>query len=109
MKLRGLNTYQKLILNFLYKMRNTPMAPPDPRISFMGIAQSLGIQAQALFPQLDVLTERGFIMPFWIETKRFYTITLAGIHEVERHVITTIEGELSTSNIGIKGTRKQTN
>lgn len=108
MKLRGLNTLQKLALNFLYEMRNTPMAPPDPRLSLDGMTRVLGIHAESLFPELNALIKEGFIIQFWIEKKRFYKITVPGIREIEKHVITDIEGEFSTSRIGIKGRREWT-
>jgi len=107
MKLRGMNASQRLILNFLYELRNTPMMPPDPRISQAGIEQALGIQVDNLSLELNSLNKKGFILPLWIEGKKFYKITLAGIGEIEKCIVTTVEGELSTSRIGIKGEKKQ--
>lgn len=83
------------------------MTPPDPRISYAGVCESLGIKVKDLFSHLDALKKRGFIMPFRIGKQEFYKITLAGIRDVERSTITTLEGELSTSKIGIKSKRKE--
>ena len=102
-----MNTAQKLLLNFLYELRNTPMIPPDPRISYTGIGQALGTQISNLPVELAVLKEKGFVLPFQIEGKTNYKITLAGISEVEKCMVTTIEGEVSTSKIGIKARKNR--
>jgi hypothetical protein len=107
MKLRGMTALERLILNFLYELRNTPMMPPDPRISHEGIERVLGIQVNDLSLELNALKKKGFILPLWIEGKKFYKITLAGVREIEKCMVTTVEGEVSTSRIGISGEKKQ--
>ena len=107
MKLRGLNTEQNLILNLLYELRETVMAPPDTRLSLSGIARTFGMQVKTVSCHLEGLKEKGFILPFRIGGKEFYKITLAGIYEVEKRILTSVEGEFSTSKIGVKGVRKK--
>lgn len=102
-----MNTAQKLLLNFLYELRNTSMIPPDPRISYAGIGQALGTQICDLQVELTVLKEKGFVLPFQIEGKTNYKITLAGISEIEKCILTTVEGEVSTAKIGIRAKKKQ--
>lgn len=107
MRLRDLSPTQKLVLNFLYEMRNTPMTPPDPRISNVGIAQALGMSTRKLSLELAALKRKGFVLPFWIDKSEYHKITLAGIHEVQKCMVTTIEGEMSTSKIGIRSAKKE--
>jgi len=83
------------------------MIPPDPRLLHTGIAQTLGIHTKIIIHHLGVLKKKGLVLPFRVGRKEFYKITLAGIREVEKCVTTTVEGELSTSKIGIKGVRKR--
>jgi len=107
MRLRGLNTNQKLILNFLYKLRDTPMMPPDPRLSRVGMEQTLGIITKELSLELKSLTKQGLVLPLVVGAQEFYLLTVDGVREVEKREVTHIEGELSTSRIGIKGEKKQ--
>ena len=107
MRLRGLATEQNLILNFLYELKDTIMTPPDTRISRSGIAQSFGLPVENIIHHLDGLKEKGFILPFRIGEEEFYKITLAGVCEVEKRTSTMVEGELSTSKIGVKSVRKK--
>lgn len=109
MKLRGLSFEQKLILNLLYELRNTTMTPPDPRLSLSEIAKTFGMTRNTVAGHLKELTERGFVFPFRVGRKELFKITMAGIYEVEKCISTTIEGELSTSKIGVKGVRKRAN
>ena len=107
MKFRGLNTEQRLILNFLYELRNTVMIPPDPRLSLSGIAKVLCLERNLVTGNLKELKERSLILPFRVGRKKYYKITLAGIYEIEKRTTFVIEGELSTSKIGIKGIREK--
>jgi DNA-binding transcriptional ArsR family regulator len=104
-KLRGLENEQKLILNLLYELKNTIMIPPDPRLSCSGIAKTFGMKKTMISYHLEVLEEKGLVFPFRVGRKMFYRITVAGIYEVEKKFSNTIEGELSTSRIGIKSVR----
>lgn len=107
LKLRGLSTEENWILNLLYELRDTVMTPPDPRLSHHGIAQTFGMGVRSVARHLKGLKERGFVLPFRVEGEKYYKITLAGIWEVQKQMTTIVEGELSTSKIGIRGVRKK--
>ena len=83
------------------------MFPPDPRLSFSGIVKAFRMERNIVTGHLKELKERGFILPFRVGRKECYKITLAGIYEIEKRTTVVIEGELSTSNIGIKGIKEK--
>lgn len=106
MRLLSRSRDEKLVLGYLYEFRNTPMAPPDPRLSGSSIARTLGIENDEAFEILVRLKKKGYVYPFRIGTRDFYRLTCFGTAEVEKYQENWAEVEVSSSRLGFVRGRK---
>lgn len=108
MQLLSRGKHQKLVLAYLYELRNTPMAPPDARLSILSIADTLGLKIDETARVLAQLEAKGYVYPFKIGRARFCKLTCFGAGEVRRTYEHWSEVEVSSSRLGfVKG--KKTN
>jgi len=75
----GLNEKQRLILGYLYDLRNTPETPSDPRLEINSIAKYLGMTQREVRQALKKLVKWGYVKFFTFEGHSYYKILPRGI------------------------------
>lgn len=105
--LKRLDGKKKLILDHLYRYRNTPMDPPDHRLSLSKMARILDFTESETSSELKQLMDMALVRSFPIGETRYYSLTTFGTREVEKIVEKRTKKEFSTSKIGIETERKE--
>ena len=103
----GMSEKQKLIMAYLYKLKDTPESPPDLRLSVGLIAKNLGMKQREVRKETRGLIKRHYVGSIVVEKRRYYYLTLRGTREMEKFVEKSTEWEFGSQRIGIKKKKKE--
>jgi DNA-binding MarR family transcriptional regulator len=70
----GMDEKQRLILAYLYYLRDTPESPPDQRLSVGLIAKHLNMTQQNVRNKIKKLIKWGYVSSFTFERRTYYKI-----------------------------------
>jgi hypothetical protein len=105
----GLDNKKKRVLAYLYDFRNTPSEPPDRRVSLAGLVVALKSPLGELSHTMEELENNAYVRSWRVGKATFFKLTSFGVAELEsRTEERWIQGEVSTSRIGIDLGRKAT-
>jgi DNA-binding Lrp family transcriptional regulator len=103
----GIDEKQKLIMAYLYNLRNTPESPPDERLSIRSIAKHLNMKQREVRDNIRKLIKQGYVGYFTFEGNGYCKLLPRGIFEMEKGVITETELAIGTDRLGVKRKSKQ--
>jgi len=104
----GLGNRKKRVLAYLYDFRNTPSEPPDRRLSMAGLVAALKLPPGELSNTMGELEKDAYVRSWKIGRMTFYKLTSFGVAQLEERTERWMQGELSTSRIGLELGRKAT-
>jgi len=87
----GMTARKRLIMAYLYDLRDTPQEPPDDRLLARSIANRLELKLTEVKGDIEQLQRKGYVRYVSIERRRYHRLTPRGIHEHEEHVERTRE------------------
>ncbi len=91
---------------YLNDFKNTPSEPPDSRVSLVGIKAALEISMTEASRVMDELIERAYVRSWKAGRIKFYKLTAFGAAELGKRTETWVDGEASTSRIGLSVGKK---
>ena len=101
----GMSEKQKMIVQYLYRLKDTPEPPADSRRSVEAIARNLGMTQREVNRECVGLKKKDYVSYMMVDRyrhrrQRHYSLTPRAIREIEKREEVTSRVRIGTKEIG---------